>query len=182
MATTITNKYNLDEVFMRAVMVDKHVTKGDISVTTLIDAPQIRILKMNNNIEVDVSDMLFMLFGTAVHAILERSEVESTNARALLAASEVFREAGDEKAMNWLSKKAMEMFPKAFETKDESETTLSIVVNGMQISGTFDKYKFEEKTIQDYKVTSTYAFIYEESKRKYYAQQNCYRYMAKLNG
>jgi len=182
MAVRITNKYGLDDVFVRAVMVDTHVTKGDISCTTLIDAPQIRILKMKHDVEEDVSDRIWMLFGTAVHHILERSELKAHKARILLEASEVFRETGDEKAMVWLSNKARELFPEAFDTKDEWETTLNVSINGMIISGTFDKFKFAEKTIQDYKVTSTYAYTYEESKKKWYAQQNIYRYMAAMNG
>lgn len=182
MATTITNKHGLDDVFVRAIMIDNHVTKGDISCTQLIDAPQIRILKMNNDIEEDVMDRISMLLGTAVHHVLERSELVSHQARTLLEAAEIFRKSGDDKAMKWLSEKAKEMFPEAFTTKDEWETTLNISIDGMIISGTFDKYIFDTKTIQDYKFTSTYAFIYEESKKKYYAQQNVYRYMAEKNG
>ena len=50
--------------------------KADISVTTLIDSPRIRIMKeqYDEDIEVDAVDMIWALFGTAVHSVLENSE------------------------------------------------------------------------------------------------------------
>jgi hypothetical protein len=46
---------------------------SDISVTTLIDAPRVNILKQqeHSNIEVDATDMIWPLLGTAVHHMLE---------------------------------------------------------------------------------------------------------------
>ena len=99
MGIKLTNKYGAPEELVRAASYDDHVTKGDISTTTLIDAPQIRYLKMTNDIEEDVSDRIWMLFGTAVHHILERSELGSHKARTLLEAAEIFRESGNEKVL-----------------------------------------------------------------------------------
>jgi hypothetical protein len=46
---------------------------SDISITTLIDAPRVNILKQqeHSNIEVDATDMIWPLLGTAVHHMLE---------------------------------------------------------------------------------------------------------------
>lgn len=72
----ITNKFNLPDTFVSFARDGKY-DKGasDISVTTLIDAPRVNILKQqrHGDIEVDVSDMVWPLFGTAVHHMLESS-------------------------------------------------------------------------------------------------------------
>ena len=77
----ITNKFGLPEPIANFARADKY-TKGasDISVTTLIDSPRINILRNNysDKIDVDVSDMVWALFGTAVHRVLESTD-ESDN-------------------------------------------------------------------------------------------------------
>lgn len=73
----ITNKHNLPDTFLSFARDGKY-DKGasDISVTTLIDAPRVNILKQQNveNIEADVSDMIWPLLGTAVHHMLESAQ------------------------------------------------------------------------------------------------------------
>lgn len=72
----ITNRHNLPDTFLSFARDDKY-DKGvsDISVTTLIDAPRVNILKakMSKEIVADVSDMIWPLLGTAVHHMLESS-------------------------------------------------------------------------------------------------------------
>ena len=70
----LTNKHNLPEVLVAAIKNDSY-TKGDadISVTQLIDSPQIRFLREKHpDRENDVSDMIYAFFGQSVHAMLER--------------------------------------------------------------------------------------------------------------
>ena len=71
----ITNKYNLPDVLMRFAR-GKNYSKGDakLSVTELIDSPRVVALKHKHfdEMEQDVSDTVFSLFGTAVHHILEK--------------------------------------------------------------------------------------------------------------
>lgn len=72
----ITNKYGLPESFVAFARDDKYSSgKADISVTGLIDSPRVRILRRENasNAEVDVVDMVWSMFGTAVHHVLESS-------------------------------------------------------------------------------------------------------------
>jgi hypothetical protein len=73
-----TNNHNLPESFVNFVRADKY-SRGDadISVTQLIDSPRVRLLRNDkaDEMETDVSDRVWSLFGTAVHHILE-----STNA------------------------------------------------------------------------------------------------------
>ena len=69
-----TNKHRLPKVFER-FSDNNEYSRGnsDISVTSLIDSPQVFRLKKEYNdvIEEDVSDQIFAILGTAVHAVLE---------------------------------------------------------------------------------------------------------------
>jgi len=73
----ITNNFNLPSAFVNFVRDGKY-SKGnaDISVTTLIDSPRIRLMKERHEGELvtDAVDMIWPLFGTAVHHILEHSD------------------------------------------------------------------------------------------------------------
>ena len=70
----ITNKHGLPDSFLNYARSDKY-SRGDadISVTQLIDAPQVLLLREKHQEETstDVMDMIFALFGTAVHSVLE---------------------------------------------------------------------------------------------------------------
>ena len=70
----ITNNHNLPQSFVNFARNDKY-SKGqsDISVTTLIDSPRVRLLRDAKYSEMtsDAADMIWPLFGTAVHHILE---------------------------------------------------------------------------------------------------------------
>jgi hypothetical protein len=70
----ITNRFNLPDAFYNFARNDKYSRgKADISVTTLIDSPRVRLMrdKYNDQLETDASDMIWALFGTAVHHVLE---------------------------------------------------------------------------------------------------------------
>ncbi len=74
----ITNKFNVPETLV-ALATRDYYTKGksDYSVTEIISPPRIQRLRRTHfeEIEQDVSDMLWMLLGTALHVVAERSEV-----------------------------------------------------------------------------------------------------------
>jgi hypothetical protein len=74
----ITNVHGLPEALVKAVKNDSYKGGGDISVTKLIDSPQIRLLsKKHHEVMVeDVSDRIWALMGQAVHHVLERSAEE----------------------------------------------------------------------------------------------------------
>lgn len=76
----VTNVHGLPEALVRAVTNDPYTNGGaDISVTTLIDAPQIRRLKKVHaeQITVDVSERIWALLGQGVHTVLERAALRS---------------------------------------------------------------------------------------------------------
>lgn len=74
----ITNNFNVPETLMALASRDYYSKgKSDYSVTEIISPPRIQRLRRTHfdEIEQDVSDMLWMLLGTALHVVAERSEV-----------------------------------------------------------------------------------------------------------
>lgn len=72
----ITNKHNLPTPLYNAICFDDYsMGDADISVTGLISPPRIRQLKMRhaNEIVEDVTDRIWMFFGTMIHNILENT-------------------------------------------------------------------------------------------------------------
>lgn len=72
----LTNKYNLPQAIVDAIANDPYSKQGaNFSVTELIKPPRIRALeiKHDHEIVVDVSDMLWSLYGQVAHGILERA-------------------------------------------------------------------------------------------------------------
>tara|TARA_R110000823_G_scaffold231612_3_gene358285 strand:- start:92 stop:997 length:906 start_codon:yes stop_codon:yes gene_type:complete len=73
----MTNKYGIPDSFLNFLAASKY-SRGDadISVTQLIDSPRVRLLREahEEEIEFDLSDRIWSLFGTAVHQVLESSE------------------------------------------------------------------------------------------------------------
>lgn len=73
---TVTNIHGLPQSLVAAVTNDPYTNGGaDISTTTLIDAPQIRVLKKKHSdkLTVDVSERIWALLGQGVHTVLERA-------------------------------------------------------------------------------------------------------------
>lgn len=74
----ITNKLNLPQPFVSAVESEYVPTPQQYSVTTVLNPSRYVILSRRHNAEVeqDVADMIWLLFGTAFHSILENSQAE----------------------------------------------------------------------------------------------------------
>lgn len=74
----ITNHLNLPQPFVSAVESEYVPTPQQYSVTTVLNPSRYVILSRRHNSEVeqDVADMIWMLFGTAFHSILENSRAE----------------------------------------------------------------------------------------------------------
>lgn len=93
----LTNRQNLPEAFVNAVRNDGY-TRGDadISITQAIDAPQVVELtrRHEDEIEEDVEDRVWSLFGQGVHTVLERANVKSIAERRLTAEIEGWKVSG----------------------------------------------------------------------------------------
>ena len=75
-----TNKYNLPEIYVRAVSNDLYDSSGsDISTTVLLSPPRINALRKIHAdfITEDVSDRFFALDGQATHYVIERSKTKN---------------------------------------------------------------------------------------------------------
>lgn len=76
----ITNKHNLPQTFVN-IMKRPTYSKGkaNISATELINSPRIvQLRKMHEDkLESDVSDMVWSIFGTAIHGVLEHGKDEN---------------------------------------------------------------------------------------------------------
>ena len=73
----ITNKFNLPQTLVNVVERPSYTKgKANLSVTELLGSPRITQLraKYDDQIEVDVSDMIWSVFGSAVHHILEKGQ------------------------------------------------------------------------------------------------------------
>jgi hypothetical protein len=73
----LTNKFNLPETFVNVIKRPQY-SKGssEISVTEILSPPQLVLLRRQHqdDIEQDASDMVWSLFGSAVHNILEHGK------------------------------------------------------------------------------------------------------------
>ena len=76
----ITNKLGLPQPFVEAVSKEYQYKEKQYSVTSLLKGTCQTILERRHSseIEQDVSDMVWLIFGTAVHSILEKAQESET--------------------------------------------------------------------------------------------------------
>jgi len=183
MAVTFTNKHNLPQSFVNAITTDNHVSLGDISVTQLIDAPQIRMLKKLHDYEMDVMDLIAMMIGTGLHKVLEEGDMKGTfNARTLQKASGVLRELKQDKGADYLLKIIETELKEKIDTDVTVEKTLTIEVAGWVLSGTGDRHTMSLSLLEDYKTATASAVMYPEIKKMWNKQLNVYAVMYRENG
>ena len=75
----VTNKLGLPQAFVDAVSVERHNQKGSYSATTLLKgACEVMLLERHyDEIEVDASDSIWAVWGTAVHSIFEKQNTNT---------------------------------------------------------------------------------------------------------
>lgn len=76
----LTNKFGIPQTFVNVLKRPQYSSGGaHLSVTQLINSPKIVALtkKFEHELEQDVSEMVWSLFGTAVHGVLEHGKDES---------------------------------------------------------------------------------------------------------
>jgi hypothetical protein len=121
----ITNKLGLPKPLVDMAQSDYKYAPNEYRVTSLLKGIRETILERRHHdkIERDVSDMIWLLFGTAVHSVLEKHQE------------------GDQEI---------------------KEARLKIPIGDYILSGQFDLYNAETKTITDYKTCSVWKVIYGE--------------------
>jgi hypothetical protein len=154
----ITNHANLPDAIVRAVVNDPypHGKTGDISVTTLISPPQMRILKKRheNDIEEDAADRIWALLGQSVHTILERAETAALTEDRLFAHCEGWSVSGQYDRLAYLDE---------IERDPQSQA------------------ERPARVLQDYKVTSTWSIL-DGAKAEWVEQLNILAWLARRNG
>lgn len=121
----ITNKLGLPKPLVDMAQSDYKYAPNEYRVTSLLKGIRETILERRHHdkIERDVSDMIWLLFGTAVHSVLEKHQ-EGDN--------------------------------------EIKEARLKIPIGDYILSGQFDLYNAETKTITDYKTCSIWKVIHGE--------------------
>jgi len=121
----ITNKLGLPKPLVDMAQSDYKYAPNEYRVTSLLKGIRETILERRHHseIEQDVSDMIWLLFGRAVHSVLENHQE------------------GDQEI---------------------KEARLKIPIGDYTLSGQFDLYNAETKTITDYKTCSIWKVIYGE--------------------
>ena len=121
----ITNKLGLPKPLVDMAQSDYKYAPNEYRVTSLLKGIRETILERRHHdkIERDVSDMIWLLFGTAVHSVLEKHQ-EGDN--------------------------------------EIKEARLKIPIGDYILSGQFDLYNAETKTITDYKTCSVWKVIHGE--------------------
>lgn len=178
----LTNKNNLPEIICKAVSLDLYTGFGDISVTTLIDSPRVRMLKKIHKPQNDVSDFIWSALGTSFHNLMEFSEYEQHEVKVLKQAQDVLERHGAGKVAEWMEKYIETTFDKSINNNVIQEKRLSIEFNGWTLSGQFDRYNVKEKLLSDFKLTSTFSYMNKEHHDKYVQQLSIYAYMLREHG
>ena len=179
----LTNKNNLPDIIVKAVSLDTYDGgTSDISVTTLTDSPQVRMLKKQNKVTPDVSDLLWAVMGTAIHTMLEFAEYENYEVKTIKQASDILSRHKQQKAADWMDKFVDQTFPEHINNKVIQEKRLHIEVDGMSISGKFDRYEIKEKLLTDFKSVSAWIWLNKEEQTKYIYQLSIYAYMLRQYG
>jgi hypothetical protein len=139
----ITNELNLPAPLIAAVSKTRQPVLGQISVTELINPPQIRALTIKHwdEISEDASERLWAAVGSLMHQMLESH---------------------------------------ADIPRHQAERTLSTVVEGVTVTGTFDLY-YEEGVLTDYKFVSVWTTM-NGVKGEWEQQLNLYAHLLRLTG
>jgi len=173
---TYTNKYNLPAPMFKALTNPSYVSEGDISVTTLIGPPRVRLFKRHFEHTVDATENIWALFGSAVHFIIERAtELDRLNQLVLSRKiyldlinvitnemySGVWNDAWQNPVVQLIYNRyaAFESEIKNFPSRYVSEIRHFVEINGWKLSATPDLYDKEEETLYDYKTTSVWKWI-----------------------
>ena len=187
-------------LFFEAMRSDTHTVAGDISVSELIAPPQIRILRQNNDIIESATKRVFTLIGTALHSLLEKGAfLHHQEIKSLMDAGEVldslynkykhlpsaqkFADLSQEvkKICRWMIERIgcdMDALTKRYKV----ETTMAWKFDDIVLYGTSDFMDMQEESIEDYKLTKSWAFLHAESKDEWPQQLNVYRWLAWKNG
>ena len=76
----LTNKYNLPQTFVNVALRPAYTKgKAHVSATELLSSPRVVQLKKKHDDDIveDVSDLIWSIYGTAIHGVLEQGKDEN---------------------------------------------------------------------------------------------------------
>lgn len=151
-----TNRYNLQSKSLLDALTNDDYDLVDapsniVSVTRLIDSPCIEILTKRHSVEIteDVSGRVWQLLGKAIHHVMEMSNLLDKTKR--LTEARWFLLVPVAPVVEW----------KVFTCPEDQRPDEQEWYNkeDFYVSGKLDTYEFGDGILEDYKVTSAYAFI-----------------------
>lgn len=192
-----TNREQLSEGLVRAIQYSKY-DKGqsDFSATELIAPSRIVALSRRHHeeIEEDVSDVIYRMFGSIGHAIAERSKLNAIGENSKIRTQEIIKVIDlfldgkiEIKSLFDKMKDAIDLADAiALSEKGlmvEQRLFAQIDLNGTKytISGQIDEYYIESGEIDDYKICSRWVSI-DGGKDEWVAQLNIYAWLLRKNG
>jgi len=176
----ITNNHNLPKILVKAFSGGNWCPSPDrVGVTQLIGPPLIKYLTIKHwdDLEEDVTDRFFAVFGSAVHKV-----IEGCNVAPMLKCKEC--------GHVWEHKTKNVQCPECdatgidkitINTGHLQEVKLEVPIrDGKLLVGKLDMYDPESKTIVDWKVTSTWSAVFDHT--DWEQQLNVYAYMLRKMG
>ena len=165
----VSNKLNLPEAFVKAVSVTRHNAPGCYSATTLNKGTKEIILtdRHFDEIEVDASDNVWAVFGTAVHKIMQAQD-SSFLLYILKSVVEEYKNRkteGDETEFTYFESviNRIKGFIKSkYAGNSFVEESFKIPVGNSFVTGQVDSYDMENATIYDWKTARVWKIQYAD--------------------
>ena len=152
-----TNNYNLPPIVFNALTnrgkKPEGYVKSDISLSALMDTPQIRMLKKRHgaNLTEEAMDRVWALLGDAVHIVMEKSVQPNVD-------------------------------PPIDPDDFIAEINDAQVINNWRVGYKLDLYQKSTQTVWDYKITSVWSLIYDRSQISWLKQTNYYAELYRNRG
>ena len=161
----ITNRYNLDAPFVRALEGGEHIKTGDISVTRLLAPLQQTILmkRYGGQVSMDASDSIWMFMGTIGHSILESFAEADALTEEMMA---IWVHADD----------SITPIPVA-----EAQELITEAHEGAIVSSKIDRYSGDGELV-DWKLTKTWSHIFGSRLLEWTKQLSIYRAIMAAHG
>lgn len=198
----ITNKQNIPEALYSAMQKKWYSGNRDLgySITEIMNPTRIVLLsrKYWDKIEEDATDRIYSLLGSSMHNVIERANFSDIEAKIVERTKDYIGKlrfnkyqapvSVDDIAREILGDIDVDDFNSSIKL-DKYITELRLyhtTKSGANISGQIDLYDVENKSIEDWKLTSIFNWVYRNRPgsrvEEFEKQLNMYRYLMESNG
>lgn len=188
---TIINKDNFPLPMFKALCNPAYTSEGDISATSLINSPRVRILKKYTTYEISATDNLWALFGSSVHHVIERAtETEKIQryiytskligAQIKKIADKFFGGVVDKALQNPIVQEIESQRQTVINAMKEMDKTQRYIseqrfildIGGWKLSLTPDLYDKEEQILYDFKTSSVWKCLDKKVETEFLEKPN----------